>query len=57
MTTLGRGAAFASELHSAGDERAPKIAAVRAYDAESAMLTKLQARIAEERLRLDNYVQ
>jgi hypothetical protein len=34
-----------------------QIAAVRAYDAESAKLTKLQARIAEERLRLDNYLQ
>lgn len=33
-----------------------QIAAVRTYDAESAKLTKLQAKIAEERLRLDNYL-
>ncbi len=46
----------ATDSHSRGVQRA-QIAAVRAYDGESAKLTKLQSKIAEERLRLDNYLQ
>jgi hypothetical protein len=46
----------ATESHSRAVQRA-QIAAVRTYDGESAKLTKLQAKIAEERLRLDNYLQ
>jgi hypothetical protein len=46
----------ATQSHSRAVQRA-QIAAVRAYDGESAKLTKLQSQIAEERLRLDNYLQ
>jgi hypothetical protein len=46
----------ATQSHSRAVQRA-QIAAVRAYDGESARLTKLQSQIAEERLRLDNYLQ
>ena len=46
----------ATESHSRGVQRA-QIAAVRAYDGDSANLTKLQSKIYQERLRLDNYLQ
>ena len=46
----------ATESRTRGVERA-QIAAVRAYDARAAKLTKLESEIAEERLRLDNYLQ
>jgi hypothetical protein len=46
----------ATQSHSRAVQRA-QIAAVRAYDGKSTKLTKLQSQIAEERLRLDNYLQ
>ena len=46
----------ATQSHSRAVQRA-QIAAIRAYDGESTKLTKLQSQIAEERLRLDNYLQ